>query len=297
MSVATLTTNTVPLEDLTGLDAPSLITEAKYILELIEPNWKAGKKYKYTTDANLPISVPTFSNSRLNDDTWYARVYDFTEFGDPLKERYHQALLQYIIGSLTDFKRSHTEYEKHYVKELYDYELTPFQLAGADPQSFTYLAQCYYKFPFPLKKRVFYELVHIYKPSDNEAYVISLAVHPKNFERPGMDSDFTQGRYTSIEKVTYEPESKELKWTMATCSQPGGKVPHWFTHANLGSAISKDVPHFINWVDTLKTNEALQIRSSERHEPVATTTSSPIASPATQTQPVAGSAPVPAGSV
>lgn len=252
MSVATLTTNTTPLEDLSGLDSATIVNEAKYILELIDQNWKHGKKYKFETASGLGITVPTYHNSKLNDDTWYARVYDFREFGDPLQDHYHELLFKYVIGSVEDLHAVHTEYEKDYIHQLSHYEVTPFKMQGETPGThISYLAQIYYKFSFPVKNRVFYELVHVFKPSEYEAYVISLAVHPKNYERPGFDADYVTGRYTSIERVTYEPTTKKLNWTMATCLSAGGNIPGWLGKMKIAEAIAKDVPSFIDWTDSL----------------------------------------------
>lgn len=285
MSVTTITQNTSPLEDLSLLDSPTLVTEAKYLIELIELNWKKGKKYEFVTKANLPIKVPTYLNSKLNSEVWHARSFDFTEFGDPLKDHYHKLLLKYVVGSTTDLTKTHTEYEQAYIHNVTHYEVTPFTLPGSEEGThLSYLAQVYYKFPFPVKNRVFYELIHIYKPLENEAYVISLNVHKKNFERPGLDVDFATGRYTSIEKVSFDPETKSLKWTMATCLNAGGSIPSWMGRLKISLVIAEDVPAFINWVDA-KEGKKVNIHAAAA-APVseAPITLPPAAAPVTQTE-------------
>ena len=108
----------------------------------------------------------------------------------------------------------------------------------------------FYKFQFPLKKRVFHVLVHIVKAKDlKEAFVITLALDQSLFENKAHG--FVLARYTSIEKIAFDEETNQLVWSMATCSSPGGYIPDIVTKMGLPPAVAKDVPHFLNWTSTL----------------------------------------------
>ncbi|KAK6456313.1 uncharacterized protein RJT20DRAFT_147912 [Scheffersomyces xylosifermentans] len=238
--------------DITKVNPTELLQDAKAILEKIESSWKKSKLFSYKLEkSHKEVPVQTYNIDSLNGVSWCARVTDFKQFDSTTKLKYHQSMLKYILGSTSNLDQTHTEYEKEYIHELYDYKVSKLNLGSAeDGHSLTYSVKLYYKFQFPLKKRVFYELVHIYRPEDSyDAYVISLAAKPEQFESSTDKGEFVVGRYTSIEKITFNAEGDTLKWTMCTCSTPGGLIPNWLTNASINGAIAKDVPSFLNWID------------------------------------------------
>ncbi|KAK6198003.1 uncharacterized protein RJT21DRAFT_156 [Scheffersomyces amazonensis] len=228
--------NLSPIDNIKNLDSIQLVDEAEAIISSVK-NWKKDKQFDYVLNKrkSTPISIRTFTNDSLNGDFWCARVSNLTELTDKVRHTYYESLLKYLVGSLTDIKHTHTDFEKKYIHEIYDYKVIPYNLINESPnQTISYLTQVYYKLPFPLSKRVFYELVHIYKAHDNSvAYIISLAINPKNIKGSKDDSGFTIGRYTSIEKISFDEDTKKLKWIMATCSSPGGFLPDWVTKLSI----------------------------------------------------------------
>lgn len=240
--------NLTPIVDITSLDSQKLLAEAKQIADSIG-SWKRKAQHTYTLKNKKLITVPVYA-TELNNNEWFARVSDFHEFDSGLKQRFYDFFVKYILGSTTDLTKTHSEYELKYIHEVYDYKVEPYELAGTDPAtSFTYLLRSYYKFPSPLKKRIFYELVHIYKsPDSNEGYVITLALDPKNFLDP-HSNDLVVAKYTSIERFSFIDD--KLNWLMCTCSTPGGWIPNWMVNLSITGAIAKDVPSFLDWAETL----------------------------------------------
>jgi hypothetical protein len=155
--------NLSPIEDLSQLNSASLIKEADQIIESIESSWPKTSTHNYNLNNGTLVSVPVYKTT-LNNESWCARVSDFREFDDEFKNRYYDNFVKYIIGSLTDLTKTHSEYETKYVHEVYDYKVTPVELDGSTPGTLTYLLEAYYKFQFPLKKRVFYELIIVHMP-------------------------------------------------------------------------------------------------------------------------------------
>jgi len=167
------------------------------------------------------------------------------------KRRYYSKLENYIVGSMTSLENTHTEYEKQYIHELVHYELKPITLKpNNDFETFTYLARLEYKFPFPLKRRVFFELIHICKSrTESLSYIISLSIDPACFQNESLH--MVHARYTSIEKISYDKSTNDLEWKMATCSSPEGSIPDWLSRLSINAAIAKDVPSFLNWSDSI----------------------------------------------
>ncbi|CAG88092.1 DEHA2E12540p [Debaryomyces hansenii CBS767] len=244
--------NSTPLKSISDLDSEDLCNQAKSITDSIEKTWKEDKKYTYKLNKlNSDINVQTYHNDRLNDDYWSARVSALKEVSFNDRKEYFSKLEEYIVGSMNCLEKTHTEYEKQYIHELVDYELKPITLKpNKDFDTFTYLARLEYKFPFPLKRRVFFELIHICKSrTESLSYVISLAIDPKFFQ--SESSRMVNARYTSVEKIFYGNSTDDLEWKMATCSTPGGSIPGWLSKLSINSAIAKDVPSFLNWSDSI----------------------------------------------
>ncbi|ABN67488.2 hypothetical protein PICST_62209 [Scheffersomyces stipitis CBS 6054] len=244
--------NLTPVENITTIDKSKLLVESSEIISKIESTWAKDKQFLYMLPKQKRnIGVQTYHANSLNGVHWSARVSDFKDFDSTAKSRYFKLLQKYILGSFTNNDLTHTHYEKEYIHELYDYDINKFDTP--DNESASYLVQLFYKFQFPLKKRVFYEYVHVFKEDNsNDAYVVSLPISPKLLEKSEFNKEYVVGRYTSIEKISYDAESNDLKWIMCTCSTPGGSIPDWLTNMTINGAIAKDVPSFLNWVDTLE---------------------------------------------
>lgn len=241
--------NSQPLKDLSKLSSKGLLEQSREIIESMATSWNRNKSYQFRYD-DQTITTQIYTKDHLNDDYWAGRITTWSDgFSKEFKQGLFSRFMKYGVGLLESLEESHTEYEKEYIDIFYGSKLKPFELEETDPSytSISYLAECYYDLGFPLKKRVFYELIHVLKSVDgSEAYVISLAVDPSHLT--DSKSSFVHAVYTSIEKFTYQNE--ELSWKMCTCSDPGGLVPSYITKLSIKNAISKDVPSFLNWSRT-----------------------------------------------
>lgn len=244
--------NSIPLKSVSDLDSEELCDQAKNITDSIEKIWKDDKKFTYKLNKlNRDVSVQTYHNDKLNDDYWCARVSRLKEVSFKDRKEYFSKLEKYIVGSMSSLENTHTEYEKQYIHELVDYELKPVTLTpNKDYDTSTYLARLEYKFPFPLKRREFFELIHICKSrTQSLSYIISLSIEPNCFQ--SESSQMVNARYTSVEKIFYDNSTDDLEWKMATCSTPGGSIPGWVSKLSINTAIAKDVPSFLNWSDSI----------------------------------------------
>lgn len=247
--------NSDPIADITNLKASQVYKESLIILEGIKKTWKKDKQfnYKLKRDGNCNINVQTYLKNNLNNVYWCARVTDFKSISDYKKELYYSGFEKYILGSLNGTENSHTEFEKEYIHELTSFKIFDSSILkeGLSENILfnSYLAELTYTFQFPLKTRKFYELICIFKDKENnEGYVVSQCISPSNLG--SIDSsNAVIGRYTSIERVSYDEVNKELDWTMCTCSTPGGFIPDWITKLSIKKAISKDVPSFLDWLE------------------------------------------------
>ena len=244
--------NAIPLKSVNGLNSEELSNKAEKIINSIGKIWKTDKKYTYKLNkVNSNINVQTYHIDKLNGDYWCARVSTLKEIDVEDKRRYYSKLEKYIVGSISSLENTHTEYEKQYIHELVDYELKPITLTpNKDFETFTYLARLEYKFPIPLRRRVFFELIHICKSRmESLSYIISLPIDPTCFQSESLN--IVHARYASIEKISYDKSTNDLEWLMATCSSPGGSIPDWLSKLSINKAIAKDVPSFLNWSDSI----------------------------------------------
>lgn len=239
--------NSVPRDiDTHQIDSQSLETEALNIVRSME-SWNRGKQFHHQVPINsisdnsdTLITTDTFKTN-LNDDYWVGRK---TILNPSVTEYILPKFQDYLIGPLPiDPNNNHTSHEKNYIHDLYDYK---FKLINNN----SYLIKTFYKLPFPLSKRIFYNYVYI-KKGEDYSLVISICIDPKNFEQDHEqdhdNSQFTVGNYTSVEYITTEQD--QLHWKMCTSSTPNGNVPNWMTKLGLPGAIVNDVPSFVKYCD------------------------------------------------
>ncbi|GEQ66489.1 hypothetical protein JCM33374_g152 [Metschnikowia sp. JCM 33374] len=241
--------NSKPLASLDGLTSQQLVENASQIADSIK-SWNSGGIFKYSVpQSKEKIKVDVRTKAHLNDDFWVARLNTFDELSPDVRKKLWDQLFKYSIGSTTDLHDSHTVHEKHYIEELYDFNITPHSL-GDPPcgyESFSYLVETFYKLQWPLKRRRFSNLVHILKSTDQSvAYVISIAIDPAVVPNSSQDPRIIDAQYTSVERLEYD--GTNLTWLMTTCSDAKGNVPQWLARASINSVVAKDVPHFLNWV-------------------------------------------------
>lgn len=204
-------------------DIAKLVQEARGIASGIESSW-TKKKLFTLGDVQNPLSVQTFSNGQ-----WFARVSEHPNA--------HGKMLKYIGGSTEDMDANHTAYEVQYIDTLSTYSLT--KVLSKSATSTAYTAKLVYLMPFPLKDRVFYEIIIVDKSEDgSEFFVISLPIPPPSTS----SSKLVPATYHSIEWI------KNGKWIMCTKANSGGMVPKFVANASLPSVISHDVEAFFKFV-------------------------------------------------
>ncbi|RLV96614.1 Inner nuclear membrane protein SRC1 [Spathaspora sp. JA1] len=191
--------------------------------------WHSSKSFNYKLKSGGDIQVQTFKTLIANK-SWFARTSN-------IPTKYHDKLIHCITGT-SEPGTTHSDYEQRYIDEITSVECSEI---CQFPDGWSYKVKAKYDFGLFIQKRVFYELVNIYK-GDGYVYVISQAVK-------GEEGGFVVGTYDSIERITWTEDNK-LIWTMATTSNPGGLIPTWLTNLTIPSAIAKDVPRVLNLVST-----------------------------------------------
>lgn len=243
--------NSIPLKKIDDISSLLLFQQAQDIARQI-PQWHKAGTYKYSVPQGDDVAVDVHTHD-LNNDYWVARTTEFGQYPEKTRTRIFHLLDKYVLGSLTLLDESHTQHELGYIHELADFKVHPYELGDSIPgfDSVTYLAEVYYHLQFPLKKRKFCNLIHILKAQDgNSGYVISLAVDPSVIPGQPQEPGFVPARYSSVEYVSFDPKTSDLKWYMTTCSDAGGNVPQWLAKLTINSVVAKDVYLFLSWANT-----------------------------------------------
>lgn len=251
--------NSVPITAYTHLTEPELLKESRKILDSVENSWDQRKSDKvHLKNHKQKIDIDTYTNHDLNHEFWCARSTNFTDFDAKTKYEMYTLLRKYAIGSVTDIDAVHTVWEKHYVPAVTDYELMKINdFPGIHRNSMAYFAKMHYKFQFPVSNRLFYEFTYVFQDEDS-AYVIQLPIDPNLFHGDSAQSkEYVIGQYASLERVTYNKATGDVNWLMATIPAPGGMIPDFIVKMTTHGEISKDVPHFFDWAEKYKPEQAL----------------------------------------
>lgn len=108
--------------------------------------------------------------------------------------------------------------------------------------------------PKPLKNRTFPVLqVAASLEETDEFLVISIPIN--DFEKSphaeyAQDKSLVVAAYASIERIRILPSSGEIEWIMATASDARGALPQWMQNLAVPGAIAKDVPMFLEWIQS-----------------------------------------------
>lgn len=243
--------NLTPLTAIDGLSSLTLFQQAQHIARQI-PEWHKAGHYNYSVPQGHDVGVDIHTKE-LNGDYWVARANGFEQFDAKSRKHLFHLLDKYVLGSTSLLDESHTLYELGYIQELADFKVHPYDLGDTVPgyEGVAYLAELYYHLQFPLKKRKFCNLVHVLRAEDgNSGYVISLAVDPSVIPGNPKEPAFVPARYTSVEYITFDPKTSDLRWYMTTCSDAGGNVPQWLAKLTINGVVAKDVHLFLNWANT-----------------------------------------------
>lgn len=211
-----------------SVDTPrqTLLADAQQILKSI-PNWNVGKTHYEHTNHATKITHDT-----IDGDYWCARH-------SVLKDLPIDKFKSAIIGT-TEIGFTHSDHELHYVHEIELMEVR--NIKKYEDNGWSYTIHAIYDFGFPLNKRLFNELVHVFVSND-EALVVSV---PIEGEIEGV-----LGSYVSVEEIKWG-NGDSVEWTVATTSKPGGIVPDWVTRLSIGGAIAKDVPNVLEYIESKK---------------------------------------------
>ena len=203
----------------------TLLTDAEQILKSV-PNWEAGKTYYEHTK-----HVTNTCHDTFNGNYWCARHSILK--GIPIDK-----FKSVIIGT-TEVGFTHSNHEPHYVHEIELMQVSNIKTYEDNGWSFTIHAV--YNFGFPLKKRLFNELVHTYVYNDR-AIVVSVPI--------AGEIEGVLGSYVSVEEIKWGDGADSVEWTVATTSKAGGFIPDWVTKLSIGGAIAKDVPNVLAYIES-----------------------------------------------
>ncbi|CAD1813492.1 hypothetical protein FOB58_005348 [Candida parapsilosis] len=218
--------STLPLKEY-SVDTPrqTLLKGAEHLLKSV-PNWNPGKTYYEDTK-----HVTKISHDTIDGDYWCARR---TALRDIPIDKFKSA----IIGT-TEIGFTHSDHEINYVHEIESMQVRNIQ--NYEDNGWSYTIHAIYDFGFPLNKRSFNELVHVFVSND-KALVVSVPI--------AGEVEGVLGSYVSVEEIKWDADSVE--WTVATTSKPGGIVPEWVTKLSIGGAIAKDVPNVLAYIESNK---------------------------------------------
>ncbi|WLF81843.1 hypothetical protein PVL30_005644 [Lodderomyces elongisporus] len=203
------------------------------------PQWNEGKTFYKSS--NYPVYS---KHNEVDGDFWCSRE-------TVLKNINVERLRKAIIGT-TEQGFTHSDYEPHYVHEISEMQVRNLQ-QYKDGWSYTIHAQ--YNFGFPLSKRTFNELIHIYIDAAKQwALIVSLPIKGALYEHSVL------GEYVSLEELKWNDNNDSAEWLVATTSTAGGNVPDWATKWSLAGALAKDVP---NVVDLIASKDYFDVGESE----------------------------------
>ncbi|KAI5956961.1 hypothetical protein KGF54_000580 [Candida jiufengensis] len=214
----------LPLKEY-SIDTPRqfLLEESEKILKSI-PNWEKGKSYYQ--DTSYPVET---SHKTIDGNYWCARE---TELKNIDVEKFKNC----IIGT-TEIGFTHSNHELNYVHPIQ--EMIVNDLKKYEDNGWSYTIHALYNFGFPLTKRYFNELVHVFVANDR-ALIISVPIKGKE--------DGVLGTYISIEEIKWTAHS--VNWIVATTSSAGGMIPDFLTKMSLGGELVKDVPEVLAYINS-----------------------------------------------
>ncbi|KAI5965994.1 hypothetical protein CANMA_003379 [Candida margitis] len=208
-----------------SVDTPrqTLLEGSEKVLKSIS-NWTPGKVYHKDTK-----HVTRTFHDTIDGDYWCARQ-------SVLKDIPIDKFKSAIIGT-TEVGFTHSDHELLYVHEIESMQVRNINKYEDNGWSYTIHAQ--YEFGFPLNKRSFNELVHVFVSNDR-ALVVSVPIEG------GIEG--VLGTYVSVEQIKWNGNS--VDWTVATTSSAGGNIPDWVTKLSIGGAIAKDVPNVLAYIES-----------------------------------------------
>jgi len=111
----------------------------------------------------------------------------------------------------------------------------------------------YYTFPPPVSPRIFTVVqLTCLDQITRTGIIVSIPVDVTgDAELVMLEEKGIKGRYVSVERLQ-EIEGGKVIWQMATSSTPGGYIPSFIAESSIAGQISADVPHFIKWFHTVR---------------------------------------------
>lgn len=230
--------------DPSSISRDELFDKYQVLIDSIS-QWPKLKTYNFkfpseiAAKSKIPekLEVSTF-HKLIDDQHWFARSCTI-----PQSYPHYLDIVTYITGS-SELGTTHSDYERGYIHELKHVECSNMKI---EHDGWSYFLKAVYEFSFPVSNRVFYEWIHVYEIR-NDVYIISQSI-PNQSTSAQVDGAVV-GEYNSIEKLTIHDDG--LEWTMATVSDPSGRIPEWLTNATMPKTIAKDVPSVLLWINKLK---------------------------------------------
>lgn len=244
--------NGQPLQSL-DINAARIFAEAVPMIEAV-PQWHADKVFPCTLVDKTEVQVATY-HAKVAGAHWCARITPTETWTPQQRTELWQNLDRYLVGEFDPVRNLHTHHEQKYIEDLEHLSVQPLppQEAPAGYDAFAYTTQVVYRLQFPLSKRVFNEVVIVYRShggaGPKRAYIVTFPIAPRLFVG-GEEANRTHvvATYSSVEEVVYDPATTALRWTMATTASPNGFVPNFVANMGMNPAVAKDVPSFMNWL-------------------------------------------------
>ncbi|EKM55162.1 uncharacterized protein PHACADRAFT_255589 [Phanerochaete carnosa HHB-10118-sp] len=232
LSVTPVKVTELPPED-------KLIAQGHAIMDTTD-KWKQGKTYHET--------VRTYSRNKFKGETanWHCRVSEHGSEDGTFEEFWNL-----LAGNKGENEVNYVEVVE---KATLVKQLSPTQTIWC----------MFYKFPSPVKPRVFTVLqtIELKETSPRTGLVISIPLDLTPIpDFAKLEEKRVQGRYVSIERIKDLGDGR-LEWRMATSSKAGGLLPQSLTEMSMPSSIAHDVPGFVNWLRTLREKNDGQILQS-----------------------------------
>lgn len=206
-------------------------------------SWKVSKYYSYSIPvttgpkAEVPITVEVSKHSD-GENEWFQRRTEFSGFSPEAYEEIKYKLIRYFIGSVANVGASHCEYEQYYLLELEIMNIERVPQEGDNRAVFKVTRYC--NLPFPLRDRVFHQLVYIFH-HENDLYIVQVPL-----DATGQKFSAALGRYVLVDRIAVDNRSKSIVWQLLVACQPGGLVAEKMLR-KLPGMLAKDVPAFFKW--------------------------------------------------
>ncbi|QLQ78854.1 hypothetical protein HG537_0B02020 [Torulaspora globosa] len=234
-------------------DREEILDAGHQIASDVLQNWKRGKLYSFKNPNGQDFQVQTF-HTYHGPEYWLSRLSKHT-----IDETLYEKIVYYLNGSertetgewIMPDRTRRSRLEKEYIEVLSDCEILKLTDSGWT------LVNLEYNLGKPLSIRDFSEWVYPIAPYiDNTGLEVSIVVSLNAqvpMKQSSVEKNHTAAYYASVERLSYDRNTKQLEWLMCTTSDAGGNVPKWIQNATIAKTVAKDVPFLFNFLNTKQT--------------------------------------------